>query len=110
MHLRDLVNVVEYRLLESGGERAEGFDGVLDSLPHCLVLQGLVVGHIIWQLPGGKVNVRCKVLTGHLTRDIALMGGCWKDILPVTLHLPDHNNQSFAIKNYFPELCHTSVL
>lgn len=47
-HSRDLVNVVKDGLLESGGQGAEGLDGVLDSLLDFLMLQGLVIGHIIW--------------------------------------------------------------
>lgn len=51
--LRDLVNVVENRLLEPVCQGAEGFDGVLDSLSDLFVLQGLVIGHIVGEFPGG---------------------------------------------------------
>lgn len=53
-YVRYFVDVVKDRLLESAGQRAESGDGQLDSLPHLLVLQGLVIGHVIGKLPVSK--------------------------------------------------------
>ena len=49
---RYLVEGVEDGLLEALGQVSERPHGALDPLPHLLVLQSLVVGHVVRQLAG----------------------------------------------------------
>lgn len=54
---RYLVHGVKDGLLEAVAESTDYLDGASDPHPHLFMLQGLVIGHIIWQLSGG-IHVR----------------------------------------------------
>jgi len=51
---RYLVYRVKDGLLEAVAESTDYLDGASNPHPHLFMLQGLVIGHIIWKLAGGN--------------------------------------------------------